>query len=113
MSNPNPTGTSSRGVIVPKPKADIYTLLLALSLIAIIIGCIFLVLELGRYDYEVVVDATHFDISRETAQVDAATGNLAVPDRGFRFVEPPANADFRWAQCSRQCGGTPSRSFVT
>ncbi|MGD9722959.1 MAG: hypothetical protein AB7O59_21295 [Pirellulales bacterium] len=42
----------SRGVVVEKPKANIYTVLLALSLVAVFIGCIFLSLEMAAYDWQ-------------------------------------------------------------
>jgi hypothetical protein len=40
---------ANRGITVQKPKADIYTWLLLVALVAIIIACIFLGMELGRY----------------------------------------------------------------
>jgi hypothetical protein len=36
-----------------KPKTDIYTIMLALSLIAIIVGCILLYLEIKSYDVQI------------------------------------------------------------
>jgi hypothetical protein len=45
MSNP---GSSKRGPY-RKPRADIYTLLLIISLLAIVIGCVFLFLETADY----------------------------------------------------------------
>jgi hypothetical protein len=41
-----------RAVILQKPRANIYTAMLAVSLVAIIIGCVFLALELGEYDWQ-------------------------------------------------------------
>ncbi len=41
-----------RGMVVPKPPANIYTVMLALSFMAVLIGCIFLSLELGAYDWD-------------------------------------------------------------
>lgn len=41
-----------RGVFVEKPRANIYTALLALSLVAIIIGCICLHAEMTTYGYD-------------------------------------------------------------
>jgi hypothetical protein len=43
----------TRGVVVEKPKANIYTVLLALSFVAIIIGCICLYAEMSAYDFNV------------------------------------------------------------
>lgn len=48
MSLPDLTD-ASRGITVHKPKADIYTWLLLVALVAIIIACTFLGIELGRY----------------------------------------------------------------
>jgi nicotinamide riboside transporter PnuC len=42
---------TQRGVVVEKPKANIYTMLLILSLLAIIVGCICLGLEMKAYDW--------------------------------------------------------------
>ena len=41
-----------------KPGFDTYTAMLALSLVATITACVFLALELRRYDWEVQVPAT-------------------------------------------------------
>jgi hypothetical protein len=38
-----------RGVVVEKPKANIYTVLLVLSFVAIVIGCLCLMGELAQY----------------------------------------------------------------
>ena len=40
------------GIPVPKPRPDIYTVLLGLALGAILIAIILLVLELGRYGWD-------------------------------------------------------------
>ena len=47
-------GSSDKGpgIPVPKPKPDIYTVLLGLALTAILIAIICLVLELGRYNWD-------------------------------------------------------------
>ncbi len=44
---------SQRGVVVEKPKASIYTMLLILSLFAILIGCLCLYLEMKAYDFKI------------------------------------------------------------
>lgn len=44
--------TERRGINVAKPKADIYTLLLGLSLLAIVLAILFLVLEMRAYEFE-------------------------------------------------------------
>jgi hypothetical protein len=41
----------SRSVMVEKPKANIYTVLLSLSLVAILIGCLCLYLEMRAYNF--------------------------------------------------------------
>jgi hypothetical protein len=45
-------GESPRGVVVEKPKANIYTVLLALSLVAVLVGCLSLYLEMSAYNFE-------------------------------------------------------------
>jgi hypothetical protein len=43
---------AARGVIVEKPKANIYTVLLILSFVAIVIGCICLYAEMAAYNFD-------------------------------------------------------------
>jgi hypothetical protein len=40
---------AARGVVVEKPKANIYTVLLVLSFAAIVIGCLCLMGEMAQY----------------------------------------------------------------
>ncbi len=40
------------GVVVEKPKANIYTVLLALSFVAVVIACVCLSLEMAAYDWD-------------------------------------------------------------
>jgi hypothetical protein len=42
----------SRGLVAPKPKADIYTWLLLVALVAIIMACTYLAMELNRYNWD-------------------------------------------------------------
>ncbi len=42
---------ASRGVVVEKPKANIYTALLVLSFVAIVIGCLCLYAEMSAYEF--------------------------------------------------------------
>jgi hypothetical protein len=42
----------TRGIVVQKPRADVYTWLLLVALIAIIIACTFLGMELNRYNWD-------------------------------------------------------------
>ena len=44
--------SADRGVVVPKARPNIYTALLAISLIAIITGIVLLSMELGRYNWK-------------------------------------------------------------
>jgi hypothetical protein len=46
------TPAQTRGVVVEKPKADIYTVLLILSFVAIVIGCLCLYGEMNVYDFK-------------------------------------------------------------
>lgn len=43
----------TRGVVVEKPRANIYTVLLSLSLVAVLVGCICLYLEMSAYNLEI------------------------------------------------------------
>ncbi len=49
MSQPDSNLDSPRGVLVPKPKTSIYTIMLIVSLAAITVGCV--VLWAGIWDY--------------------------------------------------------------
>ncbi|HEX3727101.1 MAG TPA: hypothetical protein VHV08_12690 [Pirellulales bacterium] len=44
--------TASRGVVVEKPKANIYTVLLILSFLAILVGCLCLYFEMKAYNFD-------------------------------------------------------------
>ncbi len=46
------TPAGARGVYVQAPKSDIYVILLAISLGAILIGCLLLGLVMNRYDFK-------------------------------------------------------------
>jgi len=51
MSQPeSKTASTGRGLYVRKPEADVYTVMLALSLVALILGCIFLGIEVKSID---------------------------------------------------------------
>ncbi|HUY36659.1 MAG TPA: hypothetical protein VMV69_28250 [Pirellulales bacterium] len=47
QNSPDP----GRGIVVQKPKADIYTALLGIALVAVLLAIICLWLELSRYQY--------------------------------------------------------------
>jgi hypothetical protein len=42
-----------RGVLVRKPRASIYTVLLLVALLALVFGCLIMVLELWRYEFQI------------------------------------------------------------
>ena len=46
------TTAGARGVYVQSPKSDIFVVLLAISLGAILIGCLLLALVMARYDFK-------------------------------------------------------------
>lgn len=48
----SPASSSRRGVYVEGPRNDIYTVLLAIALFAIVCACLFLVLEWHTYDFK-------------------------------------------------------------
>jgi hypothetical protein len=43
----------ARGVVVEKPKANIYTVLLILTFAAIVVGCICLYAEMSAYEFNI------------------------------------------------------------
>ena len=43
----------TRGVIVERPRANVYTVLLAISLVALVIGCLCMYGELTTYGWDV------------------------------------------------------------
>ena len=52
MSLPDSTDPG-RGLVVQKPKANVYTVLLGIALVAILMSILFLCLEMGRYDWNI------------------------------------------------------------
>lgn len=67
--------SSRRGVYVEGPKNDVFTALLAVALAAIVLACIFLVLEWGTYDFKT-----------------SPTGMLDVPGTAVELAWQPAAA---------------------
>ena len=49
MSQPDLSSANPPGVLAPKPKTSIYSMLLLVSLLAILLGCLFLFLEIQKY----------------------------------------------------------------
>jgi hypothetical protein len=41
-----------RAVVLQKPRANIYTAMLAIALVAIIVGCVCLAMELNAYNWD-------------------------------------------------------------
>lgn len=58
------------GISVPKAKNDIYTVMLGIALLAIIIACILLWMEMARYEYK-------FKVSRLVSPAPAAAQHVA------------------------------------
>jgi hypothetical protein len=52
VAAPAAAAAPARGVVVEKPKANIYTVLLILAFVAIVIGCLSLYAELNVYDFK-------------------------------------------------------------
>ena len=52
MSQPDSKADAARGVYVEKPRANIYTMLLVLSFLAICAACLCLHGELSAYNYD-------------------------------------------------------------
>ena len=48
MSQPD-FNEQPRSMVVQKPKSNIYTALLAISALALVVGCVFLLLEITTY----------------------------------------------------------------
>ncbi len=48
---PPAAAPKTRGVVIEKPQANIYTAMLVVSLVAVIIGCICLYAEMNAYDF--------------------------------------------------------------
>ena len=51
MSQPDSSLDSPRGVLVPKPKTSIYTIMLIISLVAVVVACAALWLEVLQYGW--------------------------------------------------------------
>ena len=52
MSLPESSSDRPRGVLVRKPQTTIYTVLLFIALLALVIDCLLLAMELMHYDFQ-------------------------------------------------------------
>ncbi|HVX63585.1 MAG TPA: hypothetical protein VHC19_23385 [Pirellulales bacterium] len=52
MSLPDSTDPG-RGLVVQKPKANVYTVLLGIALVAVLMSILFLCLEMSRYNWDI------------------------------------------------------------
>lgn len=61
--------SANQGVYVKKPKADIYTALLFVALVALIIGIVMLVKEMDRYEWKFKADQALAPVATSLANV--------------------------------------------
>jgi len=66
---------------VQKPKADIYTVMLAIALVAILVACVCLFLEMKAYNYDIRAQEGKFrgamlERSLPFAAIDAGTTEI-------------------------------------
>jgi hypothetical protein len=60
----------SAGPVVRKPRSNVYTVMLVLSLLAILVGCLFLYLEIQYYDGKILELTPLSSLPRTLEQVD-------------------------------------------
>ena len=53
MSLPDLSSDRPRGVLVRRPRTSIYAVLLLVALVAIVLSCLLMVLELFQYDLQI------------------------------------------------------------
>lgn len=53
MSLPDSSSDRPRGVLVRRPKTSIYTVLLLITLLALVFSCLLMVLELAQYGFQI------------------------------------------------------------
>jgi hypothetical protein len=85
---------TGRGVFVQKQRANVFTMMLILSFLNIIVGCLFLYLEMNTYEMKVKVpqDAK---VPREAPA--AAPGAGGIPGVGAHLLPAgPLAADFHF-----------------
>jgi hypothetical protein len=72
----------AEGVIVEKPRWNVYTMMLLLSLLAIIIACVCLYLELKDYETDITADKAR----RSITCVEPAGGPMFADRAGARIT---------------------------
>jgi hypothetical protein len=77
---------SSRGAVFLKQSANIYTMLLILSFLAVVIGCLFMFLEMKSYDLNVKVSP---DARAPQARMWSAPQQLLATTDGIGQVQLP------------------------
>ena len=63
---------AGRGVYVPKPKADIYTVMLGISLGAIVFAIILLILELSAFNWDIKGEGARLSMNRNAGAAEYA-----------------------------------------
>ena len=53
MSLPDSTSDRPRGVLVRQPRTSIFTVLLLIALVALVLSCLLMVLELAQYKFQI------------------------------------------------------------
>jgi hypothetical protein len=67
----SPLDSNNPGVVVQKPKSDVYTTMLFLSLIAIIIACLCLWLEMRAYNMDIKANEARVGVDRPESRVQS------------------------------------------
>lgn len=78
MSPPDSIDHTRGAVLVARPKADVYTVMLAISLAAILIACIVLGLELRQYNFDIQAAEAQRTVSALDAPRSVAAPALAL-----------------------------------
>ncbi len=92
-----------------KPKADMYTVLLVISLIAVLLGILFLYLHMGRYDFKfkgglAVVMASEAEVESQGPEIILlARAGQAPPLHAFAQSLIPNHQSLIEHGCSKTC----------
>ncbi len=74
MSQPDLNSANNQpSVLVQKPKTTIYTVLLIISAVALLVGCLFLYLEWDRYGTNAKLDHTPYHTLSRSALAQVTT----------------------------------------